>query len=163
MQYLTIAFIAFITACSFGADQNNANESIIPDIAAAPRIADEAKFIHIDSAQNAMLQSCEEPATFENRTSYGIWLTLKNCNLQFNGITIKQKDISIHKDNKGRINALKFMVVPSSRYGQYLQNKYKRFVTEKEHNVCIQYFRNTLPLLIIVDEPLCTAISYNQI
>lgn len=162
MRFTLFALLLLLAACSAGNPKSGKKESIsIPDN--PPRLTDEGKFIHDDSFQSGILQSCDTTQTFERKTSYGSWHTLKNCKLKFHGISIKEKVISIHKKANGIIDGLRFMVYPDTKYGQHLLTKYQRYSVENEPGICIQYYQSLFPILTIADQSLCDAIRYKQI
>ena len=154
--------LGILTSCSGDNSKKDADEKILT--AQNPqKITDEGKFIHDKFFRNAMLQPCLSQQTFESKTTYGDWYKLKNCTLNFNGIDLDNKDISIHKDRAGNINGLRFPVYPETEYGRRLRQKATETVVINESKICIQYYKNTFPVVTIVDELLCEAIHYGHI
>ena len=162
MRYILLASILLLSACSGINSKNDKNERISATDN-PPRLTDEGKFIHDDSFRIGILQSCDSTQTFVRKTSYGSWHKLKDCNFRLHGISINKSEISIHKDQNGTINGLRFMVYPDTKYGQHLLGRYKPHSIDNEPGICIQYYQSTFPILTIADESLCDALRYKHI
>jgi len=154
--------LGLVTSCSGDYSKKDADEKVVT--AQNPqKMTDESKLIHDKLFRNAMLQPCLSQQTFERQTSHGGWYKLKNCNLNLNGIELKNKEISIHKGRKGKIDGIEFLIYPDTEYGSYLRQKAPENVVVNESKTCVRYYRDTFPVVTIVDELLCDAIYYGQI
>lgn len=160
---IPVVLAIFLAACSASEIENNAfdTDSLVADVEIA---VDESKFLHDKVFRESMLQSCLSSKTFKFNTEVmGEWYDLKNCNIQFNGIRIDAKDISLHLDKKGSVNAFGMMIFPDTEYGIYLLRNYGTHSVAKEAKVCIKYYSGSLPLLKVANDSLCDALVYNQL
>jgi hypothetical protein len=80
-----------------------------------------------------------------------------------NGIRVGAKDISLHLDKGGDVNAFSMIIFPETEYGRYLSKNYGNISVTKEGKLCIKYYSNTLPELKVASDSLCEALVYNQI
>ena len=164
MLCLISVFLAiFLGACSASESESNAFDanSLVADVEVA---VDESRFLHDKVFRESMLQSCVQSRTFQvNTLVMGEWYDLKNCNIQFNGIRIEAKDISLHFDKKGNVTAFSMLILPGTQYGKYLLRKYGRHSVAKEAKACVKYYSNTLPLLQVASDSLCDALAYDQL
>ena len=159
MRYILLALIFLISACS-GINSKNERISATDN---SPRFTDEGKFIHDDSFRIGSLQSCDSTQTFVRKTFHGSWYKLKDCTFRLHGMSINKSEISIHKDQNGTTNGLKFLVYPDTEYGQHLLARYQPYLIYNEPGICIQYYQSTFPILTIADESLCDALRYKNI
>ena len=164
MLYLISATLAiFLGACSASKSENNAlvADSLVSDMDV---VVDESKLLHDKAFRESMLQSCLPSKTFQgNSAALGEWYELKNCNIQFNGIRVGAKDISLHLDKGGDVNAFSMIIFPETEYGRYLSKNYGTISVAKEGKLCIKYYSNTLPELKVANDSLCESLAYNQI
>ena len=164
MLYLISMVLAiFLGACSDSESESNDFDAdpLVADVEVA---VDESKFLHDKVFRESMLQSCLQTKTFRTNTAArGEWYDLKNCNIEFNGIRVYAKDISLHLDKKGSVNAFGMMILPDTEYGKYLLRKYNKYSVNKDAKICIKYYSNTLPLLQVVSDSLCDALAYDQL
>ena len=157
---ISLVLAIFLGACSASESESNVFEadSIVADVEVA---VDESKFLHDKVFRESMLQSCLQSKAFRaNTAAMGEWYDLKNCNIEFNGIRIDEKDLFLHLDKKGNVNAFGMMILPSTEYGKYLLRKYNKYSVNKDAKICIKYYSNTLPLLQVVSDSLCDALAY---
>ncbi len=160
---ISVILAIFLGACSASESESNAFDanSLVADIEVA---VDESKFLHDKVFRESMLQSCLQSKTFRvNTRVMGEWYDLKNCNIEFNGIRIDAKNISLHLDKKGNVTAFSMMIVPNTEYGKYLLRKYGKHSVAKEAKACVKYYSNTLPLLKVASDSLCDALAYDQL
>ena len=161
MRLILLVLFLALSACSginYKSDKNERSSTTNNP----PRLTDNGKFIH-DEFGIGILQSCDSTQTFERKTSYGSWHKLKDCDFKLHGISIKVRDVSVHKDLNGLVSGIRFLVYPDTEYGQYLLKRYQPYSVNNEPGICIQYYQSTFPILTIADESLCEAISYKQI
>ena len=162
MRLILLVLFLVLSACSginYKSDKNERSSTTNNP----PRLTDNGKFIHDDSFRIGILQSCDSTQTFERKTSYGSWHKLKDCDFKLHGISIKEKDVSVHKNLNGLISGIRFMVYPDTEYGQHLLKRYQPHIVDTEPGICIQYYLSTLPILTIADKSLCEAVNYRQI
>jgi len=163
LSLISVFLAIFLGACSASESESNAfdSDSLVADIEVA---VDESKFLHDKVFRESMLQSCLQSKTFRTNTAaMGEWYDLKNCNIEFNGIPVDGRDISLHLDKKGNVNAFGMMVFPDTEYGRYLLRKYGSHSVVKEAKACFKYYSNTLPLLQVASDSLCDALAYDQL
>ena len=164
MFYLIPAVLAiFLGACSASESESNAFDanSLVADVEVA---VDESRFLHDKVFRESMLQSCVQSKTFRaNTAAMGEWYDLKNCNIAFNGMRLASRNISLHLDKQGNVNAFGMMIFPDTEYGKYLLRNYGKYSVAKDAKVCIKYYSDTLPLLRVASDSLCDALAYEQL
>lgn len=165
MRYtLTLCSLALsFLGCSIEKPSNNLDKEIDP-ISSLQYINDEDKFIQDKDYRDNLLAKCSSGPTFLNRSVYGRWYELTNCNFGLNGISISNTDIMIHLDNNNRVNGFRFMIFPETEYGKYLSERQPAYaVFRSSTGACSTYYLRTLPIYTNVDESLCDVLAYGKI
>lgn len=152
-----------LTSCSSINQSKSPLEAKVTEKVERSIQSEEERLLFDEDYRNKVLSSCNSNGEVNARTSYGTWIKHNSCYVRFNNIEIGKKDILIHKSNQGDANAFKFMILPDTQYGKRILTSQSTHEVTKRGNICIQYYQNTLPILIVSKDSLCEALQYKQI
>lgn len=165
MRYtLTLCSLALsFLGCSIEKSNNNLDKEI-GSLSSLQYVNDEDKFIQDKDYRDNLLAKCSSGPTFHNRSTYGRWRKLKNCNFELNGISISNTDIMIHLDDNNRVNGFRLMILPETEYGKYVSERQSIYtVFRSSTGACSTYYWKTLPVYTYVDKSLCEVLEYGKI
>ena len=165
MRYtLTLCSLALsFLGCSIEKSNNNLDKEI-DSLSSLQHVNDEDKFIQDKHYRDNLLAKCSSGPTFQNRSVYGRWHELTNCNFGLNGISISNTDIMIHLDDNNRVNGFRFMIFPETEYGKYLSERQSaHIVFRSSSGACSTYYWRSLPIYTYVDKSLCDVLVYGKI
>ncbi len=162
MKYVSLLLLVLTASCT--STQSNDGESKKTNYPTTPQsFADEERFINDKIFRREMLQPCLQSMSLESRSKYGAWYKLKNCDLKFNGIEIKNTNIELHQDKNRVTNAFRIMTFPNTEYGKHLISKYQIYQLHRKESICLKYYQSSLPILTVANKSLCEAIEYQHI